>query len=252
MEIVDTHCHAGLHKYEPVEALLFHMERSGVDKAVLIQYMGNTDNTYLVECLKAHPEQLAAAMIVEPTDDGERMRSWAAQGLGGIRLAPDSRAQAPDPLAQWRTATELGLVVSTLGSPETLLSMEFLEVLDTFPDLQIVVEHLAGANQAAQPPYREYEQVFALASHPNLSIKLPGFGEFCELPHPFAQVPTLARMALEAFGPQRVMWGSDYPPVSSREGYDNALNFPMDYFSDLTQEDREWIFGRTARSVWNF
>jgi len=51
-----------------------------------------------------------------------------------------------------------------------------------------------------------------------LTIKLPGFGEFCELPCPFEAVPPLAEMALEAFGPQRVMWGSDYPPVSSREG----------------------------------
>ena len=43
MTIVDTHCHTGIHKYEPVEALLFHRERAGVDKAVLIQHAGETD-----------------------------------------------------------------------------------------------------------------------------------------------------------------------------------------------------------------
>ena len=59
-------------------------------------------------------------------------------------------------------------------------------------------------------------------------------------------------MALEAFGPQRMMWGSDYPPVSSREGYDNALRFPMDYFRALSEDERAWIFGRTAMKVWKF
>ena len=63
MIIVDTHCHAGMTKYEPVESLLRHMETSGVDQAVLIQYMGNTDNEYLADCLARFPGKLAAAMI---------------------------------------------------------------------------------------------------------------------------------------------------------------------------------------------
>ena len=58
--VVDTHCHIGLHKYEPVEVLIFHMERAGVDQAVLIQYMGNSaDNRYIVEAMEASPAVLA-------------------------------------------------------------------------------------------------------------------------------------------------------------------------------------------------
>ena len=54
----------------------------------------------------------------------------------------------------------------------------------------------------------------------------------------------------EAFGPQRMMWGSDYPPVSSREGYLNSLRTPLDYLAGLTEGERAWIFGRTAMTVW--
>ncbi|MEZ4729845.1 MAG: hypothetical protein R3E79_22155 [Caldilineaceae bacterium] len=86
MVIVDTHCHVGVHKYEPVEVLLFHMARHGVAQAVFIQYMGNTDNNYLIECMAAHPGKFAAAMLVAPDDDGSRIRYWAEQGIGGIRL----------------------------------------------------------------------------------------------------------------------------------------------------------------------
>ena len=179
--IIDTHCHVGLHKYEPLESLTYHMNRAGVEGAVFIQYMGNTDNSYLVECLKRHPGRFAAAMIVPKDDDGRAIRAWAEQGIGGIRLGANSRAAGADPLAQWRTASELSLVVSASCSVQSLLSDEFAEVIAAFPKLSIVIEHLAGAKRDMQAPYAEFKQVMALARFSNLTIKLPGFGEFCDL-----------------------------------------------------------------------
>ncbi|HJP32217.1 MAG TPA: amidohydrolase family protein [Candidatus Latescibacteria bacterium] len=251
MAIVDTHCHAGLLKYEPVESLLRHMQVSGVEQAVLIQYAGNTDNEYLVDCLSRFPGKLAAAMIVPEDDDGTAVRQWADRGIQGIRLALKARAKPTDGLAQWRAAAETGLVVSAPCRPAWLLSSEFFEVVDTFPDLAIVIEHLGGIGADAAPPYDEFRSALeGLSGRPNVSMKLPGFGEFCRVPMPFEPIPPLARMALDAFGPQRLMWGSDYPPVSSREGYDNSLRVPMEYFADLSETDRSAIFGDTARAIW--
>ena len=252
MTIVDTHCHIGLHKYEPVESLLYHMNTSGVDRAVFIQYAGNSDNQYMLDSMAAQPGKFQAAMIVDPTDDGTAVRQWAERGIIGIRLPANSRADCADPLAQWRTAAELGLVVSAPSNPQSLLSDEFAEVLRKFPNLSIVIEHLAGIGEGRQPPYDTFKKILELAEKPNLSIKLPGFGEICPVPLPFDPIPPLADMAIEAFSPQRVMWGSDYPPVSRREGYDNSLKVPMDYLSDLSSEDREWIFGKTALKIWRF
>ena len=59
-------------------------------------------------------------------------------------------------------------------------------------------------------------------------------------------------MAYDSFGPQRMMWGSDFPPVSLREGYHNSLRFTMEQMPFCSQEDLEWIFGKTAASVWKF
>ena len=275
MLIIDTHCHTGLHKYEPVESLLSHMTRANVDHAVFIQYMGNTDNGYMVECMNAHPGRFAAAMLVEPNDDGSQIRAWAARGIVGIRLPANARTTGPDPLIHWRTADELGLVVSAPSNPQSLLSTEFAEVLAHFPDLSIVIEHLAGAKQTMTPPYPEFTQVLALAQHPNLTIKLPGFGEFCDLTNLFHanmletqdvleaalrdrsaalfdQIPPFADMTLEAFGPERMMWGSDYPPASTREGYDNALRVPLAWASTLSADEQAAIFGQTAQRVWQF
>lgn len=273
MYIIDTHCHVGLHKYEPVETLLFHMAQMGVDKAVFIQYMGNTDNGYIVECMNAHPGRFAAAMIVPPDDDGSQMRVWAEQGISGIRLHAASRAQGSDPLAHWRAADALGLVVSAPCSPAALCSDEFNEVVQTFPNLQIIIEHLAGANRAMQPPYAEFKAALELARYANLTIKLPGFGECCDLtpilhaalaedqasldaalenrePAIFDQIPPLADLALDAFGADRMMWGSDWPPVSSREGHANSLRIPLAWASTLSEAEQTAIFGGTAARIW--
>lgn len=97
----------------------------------------------------------------------------------------------------------------------------------------------------------EFQPVLALAAHDNLTIKLPGFGEFCRLPHPFQDVPDFADRVLAAYGPRRMMWGSDWPPVSSREGYDSSLAFPRNSSADISDDERTWIFGKTAQKVWN-
>lgn len=247
--VVDTHCHIGLHKYEPVEALLFHMERASVDQAVLIQYLGNSDNGYLVDAIEANPGRFAAAMIVDDDDDGSAIRAWAERGLAGIRLLADFRSHGSDPLSHWRVADELGLVVSVFSRPDILQSAEFKEVLRFFPNLSMIIEHLGGVKPGVD--LEEFAAITALARHENLTIKLPGFGEFCDLPCPFQEIPPLAELTLEAFGARRVMWGSDWPPVSSREGFDNSLAFPLEYLSPLSADERAWIFGKTARQVWN-
>ena len=108
-------------------------------------------------------------------------------------------------------------------------------------------------------PFDAYKRVLALAQYPNTYMKIPGLGEVCErpnpmvLPFPFAgSIPPLMEMAVEAFGPQRLMWGSDFPPVAFREGYRNALRWPMEHVNWGSDSDRDWVFGNTAASLFRF
>jgi predicted TIM-barrel fold metal-dependent hydrolase len=48
------------------------------------------------------------------------------------------------------------------------------------------------------------------------------------------------------------MWGSDFPPVSNREGYKNALNGIMTHPIFQNIRDREWVMGKTAINVFTF
>lgn len=191
-------------------------------------------------------------------DAPDRLAEWVNQGVEGIRLGPTVRSPGSDPLAIWRKAAELDIVVSAPGSVEEFASPEFEEVIKELPGLNIVIEHLGGAGRDTNPAHAAYRRVLALAQYPNTFMKVPGLGEICARPMPFVQpmpfeeIPPLIEMAIEAFGAHRLMWGSDFPPVAGREGYRNSLRFPMEHVRFSSEEDKEWIFGKTATTLWRF
>ena len=240
--VVDTHCHASPYWFEPIEVLLDQMTRNGVDKAALIQFRGVYDNSYLIESMRRFPGRFSAVVIVDTAapDASQRLREWVDQGAEGVRLSPLERSPGSDPLAIWRTAAELGILVSSLGTAEEFASPEFEGLVQEFPSMNIIIEHLGGVGAYFGPgrpdptvPYDTYNKVLALSKYPNTYMKVPGLGELCARPMPlvqpmpFTEIPPVIEMAIDAFGANRLMWGSDFPPSAAREGYRNTLQFPM-------------------------
>jgi L-fuconolactonase len=261
MGYVDSHCHASLHWYEPIETLLFEMDRNEVDQAVLIQIMGQYDNSYQQECAQRYPERLASVVLVDPSqpDAPATLERLAEAGARGVRLTPGTRSPGEDPLAIWRAAARLRLTVSCGGSSADFSSDAFADLLVALPGLQVVIEHLASVSQPDRDDTRRAERTraFDLARFPNTFIKVTGLGEFARraMPvptgeFPFAQpLPDYLEQVYTRFGPSRMMWGSDFPPVASREGYRSALRLCIDQFADKSESARAAIFGDTARAV---
>lgn len=260
MNIVDGHCHVSPYWYEPVESLLFQMDRNDVEQAVLIQYMGQYDNGYQAECVARYPGRLASVVLVDTDapDALQQLERLAEAGAAGVRLRADTRSAGDDPLAIWRKAEELALPVSCNGGVDEFASADFAELVAGLPRLPIVLEHLGSLNHphGEEDPYEMRRRIFSLARFPNVYIKCHGLGEFCERttpvqqPFPFKRpIPPLLDMAYDAFGPERMMWGSDFPPVSGREGYANALRLTRQRFESKGGRDRDLIFGGVAREV---
>ncbi len=260
MMIVDSHCHISLSWYEPVETLLFQMDRYEVAHAVLVQMQGQMNNDYQFECVRRYPGRFAPVVIVdtEQPDAPKTLHHLAEQGASGVRLRATTRSPGDDPLAIWRAAGRLGLAVSCFGSSAEFASDGFAALVQSLPDVRIVIEHLGSHSRPdttdAERALRQ--QVFTLARFPNCFIKITGLGEFCQRampvtePFPFVQpIPPYLSQVYDIFGPRRMLWGSDYPPVDAREGYGNALHGPMGQFADKTEEARALIFGGTARAV---
>jgi L-fuconolactonase len=248
--VVDSHCHVSPSWYEPVEVLLFQMERNGVDHASLIQMNGQADNRYQQECVRRYPGKFASVVFVHPDDPAApgQLEREAGEGASGVRLGPGT------PMQLFEAAARLKLSVSSGGNSAGFASDQFARVLESFPEIPIVIEHLGGLNRPEQQEDGTRKKVFDLARFPNAHIKIHGLGEFsrravpAKEPLPFVEpIPTLLQEAYEAFGPERMMWGSDYPPVSGREGYANALSFTRAQLQHRSGLDD--VFGNTALRV---
>ena len=178
MLIIDTHCHAGNNWFEPVETLLHEMNLNDVAQAVLIQHGGTYDPTYLFECAERFKGRFKVVVLLDPEDSDQpgTLEKLAEEGASGVRLYPDDRVNGPDPLAVWKKAGELGLVVSSLGDVTRFASPEFADLVDECVNTTIVIEHLAGARKSFVPPYDEYQRALKLAESPQTYIKVPGLG----------------------------------------------------------------------------
>ena len=256
--VVDTHVHAGLTKYEPVESLVDQMFRHRVDHAVLVQHAGMFDNSYLVECAQRFPGRFAVACLVDVTqpDAAGQLTAWVERSpaVQGVRLyLAQLFGGAPGAEATWQRADELGLNVTVGGSLAELASPEMIAVAERYTRARLHVEHLAHPNPKEPAPYETYRRALALARYPQVALKVSGFYAFTQQPwSPYLDTLRFVELALEAFGPRRMMWGSDFPPVSFREGYHNALRFAAVHIPVAGPEDRAYLLGRTALSYWRF
>lgn len=252
--IIDSHCHAGLVWYEPAETLLFQMDRCGVARAVLVQMLGQYDNGYQASCVERWPDRFINVVAVDPADPGaiDVLQQWAERGARGVRLRPTSRSPGVDPWLIWRTADRLGLAVSCVGTTAQFTAAPFVALVEQFSDLPIVLEHLGGI---ARPDADETaENVWDLARFPNVFLKVPGIGQLAKrlaaLPaagSPFESgADPLLRRAVTAFSAKRLMWGSDFPVVATREGYASALSGVRASLAFLSEADCDDLFGGTA------
>jgi hypothetical protein len=111
----------------------------------------------------------------------------------------------------------------------------------------------APVDRAGDPYAAARAKVLALARRPSVFAKLHGLGEFCvrampvQEPFPFVRpIPPSIGQLLDAFGPDRLMWASDDPPVAMREGYGNALRLMMD---EVPEPHRAAVFDGTAAEL---
>lgn len=248
--LVDTHVHVGLMNYVRVEELLDRMDEIGIEKAVLVQYRaglpppGNTDNSYISTCVERYPSRLAAVCIVDHRreDAPETLEYWVREhGARGIRLN-GTDTSPHQKLAIWKKAADLGINVSVSGNISPLAG-----IARKLPDLNLFVEHTGM-------PETNGEMIFKLAEYDNVFVKFTtgGLHGVSSEPYPYRDAQSFFKRVHEVFGPERIMWGSDYPPVEGREGYARSLDFIEKEVDWLSDSDREWILGGTAMKVWRF
>jgi len=271
--IIDTHLHVWSDDFErypfaegrtvaegaPVELLNETMAEAGVDRAVIVQPIHYLyDNRYVAECLKRFPGKFEAIGLVDrhaPDAPDQLQRLVEQHGFSGLRIhlaRPDDPAEwaAPDQDRIWRRAQELGTCFIVYGPAALLPAVE--PIIARFPDVKVILDHIGGAPTDEDPLYPVLSNVLKMAEYPNVLVKFTPQPHKSNLPYPHEDTFPTFRRIYDAFGPQRLMWGTNFPGVLRGVGYLPALELFRTHMDFLTEEDRQWLFHKTALTIWEF
>ena len=269
--IVDTHLHVWSSDYEKypmnegrtseedgsVEFLNTKMEEAGVDKAVIVQPIHYLfDTSYVEDTLKRFPGKFAAIGVANQFEPGapERLEVLVKEhGFSGLRIhlsRPDHPSMwagaDQDPI--WDKAAELGAGFISHGPSKLYPDIE--PIIARHPDVPIALDHNGGAPRIEDPPYPGMQPVLDLAKYPNVYVKLIPHQE--KEPFPYKDSHDGFKRIFDAFGPRRLMWGTNFPGVERQTGYKPALEMFQEHIDWLAGEDREWVLGKTAMGLYNF
>lgn len=145
---------------------------------------------------------------------------------------------------------QFGLTYDILIFPKQLPSA--IELVRTFPDQPFVLDHLAKPpiTSGELSPWRE--QIEELATFPNLMCKVSGLVTEARWKgwEPEDFVPFMD-VALRAFGPNRLMYGSDWPVALLSSAYRNVYELIHDYIRRQGRDVEARVFGLNAARFYN-
>ncbi|MFB6957727.1 amidohydrolase family protein [Streptomyces sp. NPDC056309] len=244
-----------------VEDLQPQARAAGVDRTVLVQTVTVPEETpELLAMADAH--DLIAGVVgwvdlTRPDIAAELARLRDLPGgrhLKGVRhqvqAEPDPRwLLRPDVRRGLAAVSDAGLVHDLVVVPHQLPAC--VESAAGHPGLTFVLDHLG------KPPIASGERepwataVRALAALPNTVCKLSGLvTEADPATWTTADLRPYADVVLDAFGPDRLMFGSDWPVCTLAAGYAEVLAAARELTSELTAAERAAVFEGTATRVY--
>lgn len=221
---VDSHAHVfqpGLslvadRRYNPcysasVESYLAHLDHSGLSHGVLIQpsFLG-TDNSFMVESLRAHPQRLRGVAVVAPDFTDSALDELDIAGVVGIRLNLVGKSMADYTGTEWRQLFDR--VAARRWHVEIQRHIgDLSEVMDVVlpSGAEVVVDHFGLPADMLKKPgngHRAFlerlacEQVWVkLSAMYRSDLTLERAGEW------------LDEMLQAGLAEERLLWGSDWP-----------------------------------------
>jgi predicted TIM-barrel fold metal-dependent hydrolase len=239
------------HRPQPFnkEDLLREMDGAGVDRVVIVPPSWEGDrNDLALEATRLHPERFAVMgrLAIERPESRELLQRWKDQpGMLGVRLtfhSPEHRPWLSDGTADWfwdgAERKEIPVMVFVPGSVPKMG-----EIAKRHPGLRLVLDHLAlglGVKDEGIGP--ALEPVMALAQYPNVAVKASALPCYVTDPYPYPSLHAHIHRIIEAFGPQRVFWGTDLTRLPCT--YRQAVTFFTEELPFLSDEAKEWVMGR--------
>lgn len=237
--------------------LIAAMDAAGVARCVVVQASTayGHDNTYLAEAIALYPHRLTGVFSVDvlAPDATAMIRHWHSRGLAGFRLFTtgttmpgqadwlDAEATFP----AWALAEAMGLPICLQMTAKGIPALR--RMLDRFPGVPVVLDHLARPDLSDGPPYARAASLFDLAAYPQVNLKLTSRALDLAADGASTAASLLAAL-LPAFGAGRILWGSNFPAAEGSLA--ELVAHAKAALARLSAEDQALILGGTARRLY--
>ena len=271
MLIIDTHAHIyspDEKRYPPIdeplrppggksslEDLRQESRRNGVDAACIIQTSTfyRFDNRYICDSSKAAPEWTSGVCTLDPDNPHspgllkEYVREYGIRGMRSIP-AQDGMLDHAGVRSLWKTALEEGIVINVLTHLDRAEQADRL--ISELPDLPVVLDHCLYL-QVGPELKPILAQVLKMSRHRNLHAKLTFLPTGSRTGYPCADMHDACLKIIDAFGPERCVWGSAFPSElwTPKVSYAEHLRI-FTHALPLKEAARAEILGQTARRLW--
>jgi predicted TIM-barrel fold metal-dependent hydrolase len=241
-----------------VERMIAAMDTAGVAKSVLVQASTcyGHDNSYVADAVAAHPNRFTGVCSIDVLgpDACDVLRAWLGRGFTGLRLFTTGSTMPgqqlgwlddPKSFPVWELASDRGISICLQMTAKAI--PQVVTLATRFPQVRVLLDHFARPALEDGPPYAAASSLWQLAKFENVYFKAT--------PHTFAAAKqgkatadSFFRRAVAEFGAQRIAWGSNFPAAAGTLA--ELVAMAQEAFAALTAEEREWIFTRTALTVY--
>lgn len=239
------------------QTLLKAMDDAGVDKAAIVHSSTayGYDNSYVADAVAAVPSRFTGVYSIDvmAPDAVKTFDDWLARGCTGMRLfttgstLPDQATWFVDPKTYpfWEHASAKNIPVCMQMKQEGIPLLR--QIMDRFPKVTIILDHLSRAPFADGPPYRAATEFFELAKYKQLYLKVTPINV---TPKSWGKgtPESFFGKVIDTFGAARIGWGSNFP--NSVGTLSEILAAARKAFSFAKESDQDWIFAKTAEVLY--
>jgi L-fuconolactonase len=240
------------------EDLLAEMDGAGVDRAVLVPSdWGRDDLGFALSAAARYPDRfgVVSKFDLRAEDGPARLANQVRRrGTLGVRVLlhkDPGRSMLADGALEWFWKAAQDADVPVMLQPHGSLP-RVGEVARRYPALALIIDHLALDPLTGIGPVREdliepsIDALVAVAGCPNIAVKASCLPNYVSGPYPFKSLHGHIRRVIDAFGPERVFWGSDLSRL--RCPYGELVTLFTEELGFLSEDDLEWVMGRGLRT----
>ena len=234
-----------------------HLSAVGIEGTILVQAAPTEAETMFLLDIAENAELVRGVVgwtDFDAADGVARIDALAARNLlVGLRpmvqdIGDDDWLLGPALAPLLAAMARNGLVFDALVLPRHLPKL--LRVIGSHPDLEFVLDHCGKPRLATGEIAIWQRDIALLAEHPNIVCKLSGLVTEAAPDWQIADLRQAVDHVLACFGPQRMLWGSDWPVVNLAGGYAKWFAAAETLLADLSSDEKADIFGGNAARIY--